>query len=46
MLRGTGIDGTHDGIIHRNLLASYTHLRDVGPVRWTHRFVNRVRELV
>jgi cobyrinic acid a,c-diamide synthase len=45
MLRGTGIDGMHDGIIQQNLLASYTHLRDVGPVRWTRRFLNRVREL-
>jgi cobyrinic acid a,c-diamide synthase len=45
VLRGTGIDGKHDGIIQQNLLASYTHLRDVGPVRWTRRFVNRVREV-
>lgn len=45
VLRGTGIDGTHDGIIHQNLLASYAHLRDVGSVHWTRRFVNRVRSL-
>ena len=35
VLRGTGIDGAHDGIIHKNLLASYAHLRPsvawVGP---------------
>ena len=27
VLRGTGIDGHHDGIIYKNLLASYIHLR-------------------
>jgi cobyrinic acid a,c-diamide synthase len=45
VLRGTGIDGSHDGIIHQNLLASYAHLRDVGSVHWTRRFVQRVRAL-
>ncbi|MFP4494390.1 MAG: cobyrinate a,c-diamide synthase [Halochromatium sp.] len=43
VLRGTGIDGRHDGIIHHNLLASYAHLRDVGAVNWTGRFVDRIR---
>lgn len=43
VLRGTGIDGRHDGIIHQNLLASYAHLRDVGAVNWTGRFVERIR---
>jgi cobyrinic acid a,c-diamide synthase len=41
--RGHGIDGHHDGIVHRNLLASYTHLRDVAGNRWTRRFVEFVR---
>jgi len=41
--RGTGIDGSHDGIVHRNLLAAYSHLRDVGGVGWTRRFVAHVR---
>ncbi|OOY40682.1 cobyrinic acid a,c-diamide synthase, partial [Solemya velum gill symbiont] len=27
--RGYGINGKSDGLIHKNLLASYTHLRDV-----------------
>ena len=43
VLRGTGIDGEHDGIVYRNLLASYTHLRDVGGNRWTRRFLDHVR---
>ncbi len=41
--RGHGIDGHHDGIVHRNLLASYAHLRDVGGNRWAQRFVDFVR---
>jgi cobyrinic acid a,c-diamide synthase len=41
--RGTGIDGSHDGIVHKNLLASYAHLRSVGGNRWTARFVAHVR---
>ena len=45
VVRGSGIDGAHDGIIHRNLLASYAHLRDVGGLGWTSRFVTRVRAL-
>jgi len=41
--RGTGLDGAHDGIVYKNLLASYTHLRDAGGNDWTHRFVSHVR---
>ncbi|MGB5735093.1 MAG: cobyrinate a,c-diamide synthase [Thiohalocapsa sp.] len=41
--RGTGIDGKHDGLVQRNLLASYAHLRDVGGVGWTERFVSQIR---
>jgi len=43
VLRGTGVDGVHDGIVYKNLLASYTHLRDVGGNPWTRRFVEHVR---
>lgn len=43
VLRGTGIDGKRDGIIYKNLLASYAHLRDVETNHWTKRFVNFVR---
>jgi len=41
--RGTGIDGNHDGLIYKNLLANYTHMRDVGGNRWTERFIEHVR---
>ena len=46
VMRGTGIDGTHDGVVHKNLLASYTHLRSVGGTRWTARFMAHVRACI
>ncbi|UJS23224.1 cobyrinate a,c-diamide synthase [Thiothrix winogradskyi] len=44
MQRGTGIDGQHDGWIYRNLLASYTHMRDTAQFRWAQRFVEFIRQ--
>ena len=41
--RGHGIDGRHDGIVKKNMLASYSHLRDVAGNRWARRFVDFVR---
>ena len=41
--RGHGIDGRHDGIVYKNLLASYAHLRDVTGNPWARRFVEFVR---
>ncbi len=43
VLRGVGIDGRHDGVVQGNLLASYAHLRAVGGVDWTGRFLAQVR---
>ncbi len=45
VLRGHGIDGRHDGIVHRNLLASYSHLRDTAENPWAARFVDFVRSV-
>ena len=39
VLRGSGIDGRHDGLVIHNLLASYAHMRDVAHNRWAGRFV-------
>nr|VFJ50535.1 MAG: cobyrinic acid a,c-diamide synthase [Candidatus Kentron sp. FM]VFJ59711.1 MAG: cobyrinic acid a,c-diamide synthase [Candidatus Kentron sp. FM]VFK14413.1 MAG: cobyrinic acid a,c-diamide synthase [Candidatus Kentron sp. FM] len=39
VLRGHGLDGQHDGIIHGNLLAGFSHLRDVEENHWAARFV-------
>lgn len=41
--RGHGIDGHHDGIVYKNLLASYAHLRSLGTYNWAARFVAFVR---
>ena len=43
VVRGSGIDGRHDGYIHRNLLACYAHLRDTAQYHWAARFVDFVR---
>ena len=43
--RGYGVNGTHDGIVYKNLLASYTHLRSLNSYNWAARFVERVRHL-
>ena len=40
--RGYGVDGRHDGLIHRNLLANYSHMRNVGSNDWARRFVAHV----
>lgn len=45
VLRGTGVDGSKDGIVYKNLLASYTHLRDVGGNQWTRRFLDHVERV-
>lgn len=37
--RGHGTDGRHDGIMHHNLLASYTHLRSTAACDWPSRFI-------
>jgi cobyrinic acid a,c-diamide synthase len=44
VVRGAGIDGRHDGILYKNLLASYAHLRDLAGSRWTWRFVDFVAQ--
>jgi len=41
--RGEGSGEGRDGIVHRNVLASYTHLRSVGGNDWVARFLAHVR---
>ena len=38
--RGHGVDGHNDGIVYKNVLASYTHLHAWGVPDWAGRFVN------
>jgi cobyrinic acid a,c-diamide synthase len=44
VLRGTGIDGKHDGFVHKNTLACYTHQRNTRNNNWVVRFVEFVRQ--
>jgi len=44
VLRGTGIDGQHDGYIRNNMLACYTHQRNTINNNWVVRFVEFVRQ--
>ena len=41
--RGHGVDGQRDGVVYRNVLASYAHLRTGAGSDWAHQFVNFVR---
>jgi cobyrinic acid a,c-diamide synthase len=43
VLRGSGIDGRHDGIVLGNILAGFAHLRDTSRFRWAERFIEFVR---
>ena len=45
MKRGSGISGQHDGIIYKNLLANYAHLRDTSRYHWVSEFVNFIRQV-
>jgi cobyrinic acid a,c-diamide synthase len=45
VLRGYGIDGHRDGIVHQNVFASYAHLRNAGAGIWAQRFVAFVRRV-
>ncbi len=42
--RGYGIDGKRDGLVYKNLLAAYTHLRSLQGYNWAARFVDSVRQ--
>lgn len=38
VLRGQGVTGRHDGVIHNKLFASYAHVHAVGNPQWAERF--------
>ena len=41
--RGFGIDGEVDGLIYKNLLASYAHFRNTRSMPWVEHFVEFIR---
>jgi cobyrinic acid a,c-diamide synthase len=43
VLRGHGVDGQGDGILHRNCVASYAHLRNGAGSGWVNAFAGFVR---
>lgn len=43
MTRGYGISGIDDGLVYRNLLASYSHLRNTARTPWVRRFLKFVQ---
>jgi len=45
VLRGVGVDNMQDGIIKYNLLASYTHLRNIAGNQWVDQFVNFIKSI-
>ncbi|MTI83548.1 MAG: cobyrinate a,c-diamide synthase [Firmicutes bacterium] len=42
--RGHGIDGHGDGLVYKNVLASYTHLHALGTSGWAPALVKKARE--
>lgn len=44
VIRGTGIDGDHDGLVINNLLTGFAHHRNTAANPWVERFVAFVRE--
>lgn len=43
VLRGHGVDGQRDGIVYRNVVASYAHLRNAAGSGWAEAFAAFVR---
>ncbi len=43
VIRGKGIDGKNDGIIYKNVIASYAHLHAIGSPQWAGEFVELIR---
>jgi cobyrinic acid a,c-diamide synthase len=44
VLRGSGINQQYDGLVYKNLLASYTHLRNTPSTPWVERFLSFVSQ--
>jgi CobQ-like glutamine amidotransferase family enzyme len=42
--RGTGMAGQREGLLFRNVLATYTHLHALGCPQWAKALVRRARE--
>jgi cobyrinic acid a,c-diamide synthase len=45
VLRGRGVDGSHDGMVYKNVLAAYTHIHSLGTPGWATSFVQFVKSI-
>jgi cobyrinic acid a,c-diamide synthase len=45
VLRGRGVDGAHDGMVYKNVLAAYTHIHSLGTPGWATSFVRFVKSI-
>ncbi len=45
VLRGAGIDGKHDGLVIKNLLAGFAHQRHTAANPWVERFIAHIRQV-
>ena len=43
VVRGAGIQDKSDGLVYKNMLATYSHQRNVGSNHWAERFVDHIR---
>jgi cobyrinic acid a,c-diamide synthase len=43
--RGTGVDGKNDGIVYKNVLASFAHLHHLGCPDWAKSFVSHMEKV-
>ncbi len=44
VLRGGGVDGNHDGMVYKNVLAAYAHIHSLGTPGWAPAFVDLIRK--
>lgn len=45
VLRGTGIDGNNDGIVYKNVTASFAHFHHIGFPTWAEAFVSFAKKI-
>jgi cobyrinic acid a,c-diamide synthase len=44
VMRGSGLDGVHDGLVYKNVLASYSHLHALSTPNWAPALVVKAKE--
>ncbi len=44
LARGKGIDGRHDGLAYKNVLAAYAHIHSLGTPDWASKFITFIKK--